>query len=66
MSYPAEITAAAYAALADNRKNAARETERNRAAVFAALPEAQALEREISAASGMLARAILSGEDVED
>ena len=66
MSYPAEIVAAAYAALEENRKNAAHETARNRAAVFAALPEAEALERDLSATSGMLARAILSGEDVEE
>jgi len=66
MSYPAEIVAAAYAALEENRKSAERETARNRAAVFAALPEAEALERDLARASGMVARAILSGEDVEE
>ena len=65
MSYPAEIAAAAYQELEKARSEGARETERNRARVFAAVPQAEALTKELSRTSAQLARAILSGADVE-
>ncbi|MBR6735512.1 MAG: ATP-binding protein [Oscillospiraceae bacterium] len=61
MSYPAEIKSAARAELAKRRERSLSQTEQNRAKVFAKIPQAAALEREISAAAAMVARTILSG-----
>jgi DNA replication protein DnaC len=66
MSYPAEIRTAARAALAERRRRADAKTEQNRALVFAKVPQAQQLEREIASASAMLSRAILSGGDITE
>lgn len=64
MSYPGEIKTAARLAIAKRRERAEQKTLQNRAAVFAALPDAEALEREIASASARVAKTILSGEDV--
>ncbi len=65
MSYPADIVAAAYAELAENRRVTAAETERNRARVYAAVPEIETLSRDLVRTSARLAGAILEGGDVE-
>lgn len=65
MAYPAEIVSAAYKTLAERRESAARKTEKRRAEIFSALPEARSIEQELSQTSAKLARTILSGDDVE-
>lgn len=65
MGYPKEIVTQAHRALARRREEAERDREERRQRVLNALPEIAELESELSTTSLRLARAVLSGTDVE-
>ena len=65
MGYPKEIVTQAHRALARRREEAERDREERRQKVLNALPEIAELENELSTTSLRLARAVLSGTDVE-